>query len=673
MKLRNILIAGIAAVGLSACSDYLDVESPSMFETEYVFGSTYDINLALNGLYAKLMSPMTQFMDNLTLNSDIDYKTYTSNTAGTGNTGRFDSTDESSDAQNLWRNGYNIIEHCNLFLEGLENSNLYSEDDEDIQQMKGEALVIRAIMYHEMVWYFGDLPYSLKPARETGIIFPVVDRKVILDDMIADLEAAAPKMKPTSKISEGVERIGQEMAYAQIARMALTAGGYALMPDKANPKSYGSMQRINENYREYYQKAMDAAGKVISSNSHSLTNSFIDVFVNECNYAVVNNDDPIFEIPFAKDNSGNVGYIHGPKCESNESKTDFTWGEASGGSKLHSLAPYLFDPEDVRRDYLFGNWKYTYKGEATFENNVYTIYNNKWSKLWSNSPLGNTSKGNTGINYPYMRYTDVLLMYAEAANEVNNGPTTEAKDALRQVRERAFRGASNAADKVDGYINKAAGKEAFLKAVLDERKYEFAGENMRWKDLVRNNIYGQELYYTFLRHCSVADNRLSAPNYSEELAIHDGLDPEFWDNGVMLNAYYRIVDNKTVLKNEDGTIRDIPSFPNAQMQYIEFFDLWNNHSINDVDQKVYDKSAEMYTKHRNIDNGTIGNEVCYSLYGYIYRDNETEEDFINNNGTYQSFIATPTSFPAVRYILPYPRTAIRDAAGSYVNYYGYGN
>ena len=65
--------------------------------------------------------------------------------------------------------------------------------------------------------------------------------------------------------------------------------------------------------------------------------------------------------------------------------------------------------------------------------------------------------------------------------------------------------------------------------------------------------------------------------------------------------------------------------------------------------------------------------MCYSLYGYIYRDNETEEDFINNNGTYQSFISTPTSFPAVRYILPYPRTAIRDAAGAYVNYYGYGN
>ena len=43
----------------------------------------------------------------------------------------------------------------------------------------------------------------------------------------------------------------------------------------------------------------------------------------------------------------------------------------------------------------------------------------------------------------------------------------------------------------------ASSKETFLKAVLDERKWEFAGENMRWRDLVRNNLYGQEIVYSF--------------------------------------------------------------------------------------------------------------------------------------------------------------------------------
>lgn len=661
MKLRNILFAGIAVAGLaSSCSDYLDVESPSVFDYDYVYSSTYDMNLALNGLYSALMSPYSSLLlQNLQLNSDIDFATFTGDTNGTNNTRRFDVTDESSDANNLWRQGYNIIEKCNLFIKGVEASEFYKDGNEEVMQMLGEALCIRAIMYHEMVWYFGDIPYSRKPANETGIKFPVVDRHQILDDMIADVKEIAPKMMATAQLSDGVERIGQELAYSLIARMALTAGGYTLEADKENPKNYGTMKRP-DNYLDYYRMAEEYAGKVIEMGSHSLTKDFHQVFVDECNYVVNNNDDPVFEIPFAKDNSGNVGYIHGPKFNTNNSQTDFSWGATSGAAKLHSIAPYLFDPEDIRRDYLFGLWNYTYQGEPSFENNVYTLYNNKWSKLWSQAPLGNTSAGNTGINYPYMRYTDVLLMYAEAANEVHNGPTPEAQEALRQVRERAFRNSENMAAKVDGYVAKAADKESFLKAVLKERFYEFGGENLRWKDLVRNNIYGQELYYTFLRHCCVADNRLSSPLYSEELALHDDLPSEFYDNNIMLTPYYRVLPSV-----------NIPTFPNTQLQYIEVYRLWESYTVNDVDRTVYDKTAEMYTKHRS-DDGTIGNEVCYSLFGYIYRDRETEIDYINNNGTYQAISSTPASFPAVRYILPYPRAAIRDGAGAYVNYYGYG-
>lgn len=669
MKLRNILFAGVAVAGLASCSDYLDVESPSVFEYDYVYSTTYDMNLALNGLYAKLMSPYSGLLvSNLQLNSDIDFKTYSGDTRGTNNTCRFDVTDESSDANNLWRQGYVVIEQCNQFIKGVEASQLYKDGDEDAIQMLGEAMCIRAIMYHEMVWYFGDIPYSLKPTNDTGIKFPVVDRNVILDDMITGLKEIAPKMKPTSAIPEGVERIGQELAYSLVARLALTAGGYTLKPDKNDPKSYGKMERMNDNYLPYYQTAEEYAKKVIDMGAHSLSKDFYQVFIDECNYTVNNTDDPIFEIPFAKDNTGNIGYYHGPKFNSNNSQTDFAWGATNGGVKVHSIAPYLFDPEDIRRQYLFGLWNYSYQGEPSFENNVYTIYNNKWSKLWSQAPLGNTSAGNTGINYPYMRYTDVLLMFAEAANEVHNGPTGEAQEALRQVRARAFRYSANQADKVDGYIAKAADKESFLKAVLDERKYEFAGENMRWRDLVRNNIYGQELYYTFLRHCCVADNRLAAPEYSEELALHDGLPSEFYDNNVMLSPYWRVLNS---VEETNDPIK-MACFPNKQLQYLDIFRLWESYNINDVDRTLYDNTADMYTKHRT-DDGTVGAEVCYSLLGYIYRDRESEIDYlVYGDKDERAFTSTPEVFPPVRYILPYPRAAIRDGAGAYVNYYGYG-
>lgn len=665
MKIRNILIAGVALTGMitTSCSDYLDVDSPSVFTSDYVYSNAYDMNMALNGLYGKLMSPFSSYLvKDLVLNSDIDFKTFSSDTKATNNPARFDVTDESDLANKMWKACYDGIEQCNLFIKGVEDSDLYAEKNEEVLQMLGEAYCIRAILYHEMVWYYGDLPYSRESANYVDMKYPVTDRRKILDDMIADLEAVAPTMRPTAKLADGVERIGQEFAHAYIARMALTAGGYSLMPDKTNTKNYGTMERPS-NYLDYYKKAEEYAKKVIDAGTHSLNKSFMQVFVDECNYVVNNNDDPIFEIPFGKENTGNIGYIHGLKFNTNNSQTDYAWGGTDASARVSNMAPYLFDREDTRAKYMFcANWSYDYAGVPTYDANAYVVPNNKWSKLWSKSPLGNTSAGNTGINYPYMRYADVLLMYAEAANEVHNGPTAEAIDAVRQVRTRAFRGAEDAATKIGEPLTTATDKASFLKVVLNERKYEFAGENMRWRDLVRNNIYGQELYYTFHRHAAIADNRLAAPTYSEELAIHDGLPAEFWDNNIMLTAYYRTLP---------VNVSD-PYFPNEQLQYLELYRPWENLRVDQVDKTVYTQQSDLYSKHRT-DDGTVSAEVCYSLLGYIYRDRTSEVDYIMNNGEKVAISATPAVFPAVRYILPYPRAAIRDGAGAYVNYYGYGN
>ncbi len=703
MKLRNILLAGVAVTGLmtTSCNDYLDVDSPSMFEYDYVYSTTYDMNLALNGVYAKLMSPYSSLLvNNLILNSDIDFATFTSDTYGTGNSKRFDSTAESADANNLWRQCYNGIEYCNMFIAGVESSSIFDEEDADIMQMLGEAYCIRAILYHELVWYFGDIPYSRVPATKADDVrFPVVDRHTILDDMIADVEAIAPKMKATAEISEGVERIGRELAYGLLARMSLTAGGYTLEADKNDKTSVGIMKRP-DNYLDYYKKAEKYAGEVIAMNSHSLTKSFIDVFVDECNNGINNSDDPIFEIPFAKDNSGNIGYIHGPKFNTNDSQTNYSWGGTSSSVRLHGLAPYLFDPDDIRQKYLFGIWNYAYDGKPSFESDSYTLYNNKWSKLWAKQGLGNTSAGSTGINFPYMRYTDILLMFAEASNEVHNGPTPEAVAALKQVRERAFRHTGNTADKVDAYIANASTKDAFLDIVLDERKFEFAGENLRWRDLVRNNIYGRELYYTFLRHCLIADQKIGqGDSYADKLTEHDGLSEGFYSDQIMLYPYYRTLENVGTVETMrlDGVDSDVAvdpikvsAFPNTQLQYVDVYKIWSKYTAdeakkakrvkaNGATENLYNLTIEneMYNKHRSGD-GYISAEVCYSLLGYVYRDRNTEVEYISNghrtgviNSDFTAITDVPAEFPPVRYILPYPAAAIRDGAGVYVNYYGY--
>ena len=73
------------------------------------------------------------------------------------------------------------------------------------------------------------------------------------------------------------------------------------------------------------------------------------------------------------------------------------------------------------------------------------------------------------------------------------------------------------------YTEAAASKEAFLKAVLDERKWEFAGENSRWRDLVRTNTYGEELVYSFLRYYSAGmQNVGSFTGFEDAINEHDG-------------------------------------------------------------------------------------------------------------------------------------------------------
>jgi hypothetical protein len=436
------------------------------------------------------------YLSTFCLNSDVDMHINAGNVASDNGYRRFDCTSNGGEINKTWTAAYSGIEYANNFIYYLENSPIYNErNGGPIVQQMGEAKVLRAMFYHDLIVMFGDIPFSLTPTSEgDNFVMPVVDREEIYKQLIADLEAIAPYMSFAAELDNGVERVSKEFCWSMIARMALTCGGYSLRPDKGNPSSYGTMQRP-ANYKDYYAKASQYCDSVISSGTHALNLPYNQVFINQCNYIVVNNDDPIFEIPFARNSTGSIGYIHGPTGNNYEGLTTGRniWGQSSGSARLSAFYRFQFDSTDVRRDFLNGLWYYEYNGNPLIRRD-YTVHNNKWSKFWSTSSMGTNSAGNTGINYPYMRYADVLLMYAEAVNALENGVAgangSKAKQAFKQVRARAFSDQS----KVDAYVESvSASKEMFLKAVLDERKWEFAGENMRWRDLVRNNMYGEVL------------------------------------------------------------------------------------------------------------------------------------------------------------------------------------
>ena len=303
MKLKNILITILTVVILLSCNDFLDVDAPSSYSEDFVFSQKTEISRALNGVYASILVNDLYgdaYQRNFVLNSDVDMRTFTNNVATHNSYARFDSDDQGSEIDKYWRASYNAIEYANRFIYGVENSEIYDEEDEGIMQWLGEAKCLRAMVYHDLVVMFGDVPFTFQAAAQLGdgFIIPVTDREEIQSELIEDLKGIAEKM--TSSTTTTVERASKEFAWSLISRIALTAGGYSLHPDKDNPKNYGVMKRPND-YQQYYSIVRDYTDKVINSKVHSIGNSYMDVFVKESNFELIGNGDPIFEIPFAKE------------------------------------------------------------------------------------------------------------------------------------------------------------------------------------------------------------------------------------------------------------------------------------------------------------------------------------------------------------------------------------
>ena len=720
MKLNKIIISGLAMLSLTtACSDYLETDpATNAAVPDLVFGSEGETRTALYGVYAKICSDElfgNRLYNEFQLNSDVDFYANSNEAAAGNQPRRFDVRSDASNVERLWNNLYSGVETANEFIYNLGKSPIYKEETEEegvetdegmvtktvpvvtnLTQMMGEAKVMRAMFYHELLSYFGDVPFTMQATFETDNFVPEVKaRKDISDALIADLKKAAEYMYSDKEAAANApERISKEAAYAMIARLALQAGGYSLNHD-ANDASGYKMTRP-DNYKEYYQIARDYTKKIIDADGHQLRNSYSQVFIDECNFIVNSGDDPIFEIPFAQTTNGYWGYAQGPTSdintgdETNYSNSD--WGATNGGVRTSAFYRYSFDQKDLRRNYICGMWYYSNKGLPTLRFD-YSMHNNKWSKLWG-PKFGKSTTSSTGINFAYIRYADVLLMFAEADNEINNGPTAEAQEALKTVRRRAFAGADQA-DKVDTYVESAASKEDFLNLVLDERKWEFAGENMRWKDLVRNNLYAQKVFMTFMTYYSVAENQAGTSSYLDMVEAYDNLAySNLWPSSV----YWCRVENYNV-----GGILDKNStyFPNTSLPMIYVYNPYSAAAKStkkpaayfDADDNLYmlkvltekDITGSGATSNdwqtTNIEwtnnDGTIKNQVLYSLYGYIRVDQRNNIVVVDNGSANLFNINTSDAaanfnrLPAVRYMLPYPEEAIARSNGVYKNYYGY--
>lgn len=737
MKLKKIFIGGLSLLALTSCNDYLDVDAPSKFSPENIYSSTKEAGTALNGVYAELLQSNTfgqAYTYSLILNSDVDFIAKGSSTSQINEPKRYDMTAASSTANSVWNATYSGIETANNFIYYLENSTIYNGTDSvQLKQYMGEAKVIRAMLYYELLCYWGDVPFTLLPTAVSNTLTPAItSRDVIARKIMEDLIAIAPDMKPTSDISEGIERVSQEACWAMIARMGLQAAGYSLRHAADDVMTYGFMGKPSaEDETWFLTKAREYAGKVINSGTHDLKMGYQDVFLAECNFETPKGDDVIFEIPFAKESSGYIGYRQGPKFEANGGVTNYQWGECGGNQQVEFFYRYSFKPGDTRKDAIIGWWYYTYDGyPKVIASTAYSLYNNKWSKMFNTTKaFNNTTSSNTGINYPYLRYADVLLTYAEADVKLTKAVDPTALSYVQKVRDRAYIGSSVSAPAVS-----ATDSASFMDEILQERKWEFAGENMRWKDLVRNNKLSEVLYHTFLRYNAVANNLgstsvdvleqfvvdydkvdyfgINAVKYTQaeiDAAIPGDLaygQTTSKDKGSLLptTLYYCYIknpkDNSYFANQEMPVLYIFNKEANVKPtgKYKKTMDLFNviksvqptykaasYEPILNPENPSGDKlnndlpKAEKFMDWYYSDDGWARDQILYSFYGFMH-GGQTGADKANyyfvRNGVEEkigdiSALPNQTNLPVVRYLLPIPRDVITRSEGTYQNYYGY--
>lgn len=388
------------------------------------------------------------------------------------NVGQFDEITIS-----IWKMSYASIANANMVIGNLGSAQNVSATK--LGEFEGQAKFIRAFNYFNLTRWFGEVPLITpqnQTSTEDATQASVADVYALI---VQDLKDAETKL-PVSYAEKG--RATRGAAKALLAKVYLTMAGWPL---KQTDK---------------YTLARDKAKEVMDMGVYQLEPNFADLWL-------VKNKLTNKEFIFTLQGISSAGWI--PGSHFHVAQRPWDGGEGGWGDYNTDKRFYAQFPDGPRKD-------------ASFHTKL--LDGTPWDKADYGQPFiakyrdggvpcgpKEVCKGNDGdFCAPILRYADVLLIYAEAANLAEGKPSTLALNALNQVRKRA------------GLLELPATltKDEFDKAVLDERNWELAFEHNRWFDLVRRDMLVSTLKSWYP---DVNDTRRWLPKPSTELALMKGL------------------------------------------------------------------------------------------------------------------------------------------------------
>lgn len=554
------VLGALLSMGVVSCD--LTEKPTSFYEMDTYFTTADKAKMAVIGIYDCLAAEGSYGQYVMPFASSDDMYMVRGTATGDGtrrDISHYALTSSNTWVASVWNYIYEGIDRANTAIAGIEKMPGYENSDE-LKELVAQARFLRAFLAFDLVRYWGDVPFKTTSTGSFGdTAQPRTEREKIYDQIIIDLDFAKIHLKPGNEVASS-EVPCRGAARALLMRVYLQRAGYSLdrttrtltRPDDATRKNY--FDAVIEEWKAFgtegYHNFYGAGYKELFKNYSKL---------------VLNNQESLWEIAFEpnngqKDNAGYWATYNGPLVDAPDAGSGAANQNFFGRANAFFIVlPYwgdFYDDNDVRRDVNFVDYVYRWvkKDKAQVKmsvcqeisKNMYR-YPGKWRREWM-AP-GFVDPNHTGVNYCPLRYADVVLMAAEAYNEINDTP--KAWELLNDVRARAHATEINSsnyaslmkAPKVYDLPFISDGDEAgkFRTALYWERAFETAYEGQRKFDLIRWGVLGDALRaaQTYIEGWEEGANLFKdVDKNGKPTKLEEGESPAVWDPVVWATQNY---------------------------------------------------------------------------------------------------------------------------------------
>ena len=413
MNKFNILIAMLVCLNICGCSDFLEEDPKGKLTTDNFYNSESDARQAINGVYRRLSDSWVTGYNIKQIPNDLLKRASWDEASGLSN---FTYGSENTYIAGMWQNHYAVIKDCNSV---IDNVTANKEKINNWERYVGQAHGIRGFLYFDLVRWFGDVPLVLTDTKSLdGLEVTRTPQKEVFRQIIEDFEYCISHTMDKGDTSKGYQ-------YGRLTKDALWLGSVAQRDGK----------EILGNAADNFEKSLEHSSAVIQGGRYKLVDYYPDVFNAKTRDKAP--DEVLWCVQgLTGDDTGTwTGMMFGIRGNQN---LGGSWDNISS-SDYHRM---MYEPSDsIRR--LWNCPRMTIQDDGTLWGWDYKMYwdtrgdqklseateNNNWLQ-WSigkfrRYPLADPSSynyTNFGMDEPLLRYADVLLMYAEAYNEVNHGP-----------------------------------------------------------------------------------------------------------------------------------------------------------------------------------------------------------------------------------------------------------